>query len=525
MAVVTTNWTSRPGGTAVPPTYYLGDTSAELPAATEGDLAYAKDVDKLYYYTSSWVEAGGGGGGGGSNIAYTNVANIFTQNQTVNGVVFATTMCGTQNTIAPTSGKSTELTFVPGPDYGAVFAYDRTAGAYLGMLVDGSYVGLCSSGSERMRITPSGGVNIGSQSDVGLGQLYVAGATTLAGTLDVTGGSGTDYSAAPIEIRTSAMPRISFHWPGVVASQIGMNSDGIIRTFDNPGTGYERFGAGSTTVYGTLTVTGATSLQGALTFAADVWHTTGADGWQRLLFTSGGSSYLKGSNVVFRNSSDADIGSIAANGDFMCSGSIGCTSNIWRSNCHTSGGYVYPANVAASAAVQSSWYIAGHSSYGLYINTGLYIVGGIWTGADILSGATVKAATSLWERGRSVCVGDPINWAPVFYTAEGANVGGSIACYYSLVGRTVFWSVYIINFSVGTATGYIRCSLPLACTLATYVQGACRNYVPGIGDRPGYSVAGVPDANWLAFYRCDVNAAAWPAGVGHILAEGFYWLP
>jgi len=41
-----------------------------------------------------------------------------------------------------------------------------------------------------------------------------------------------------------------------------------------------------------------------------------------------------------------------------------------------SGGYIYPGQVGAGS--QGSWYIAGHSSYGLYINTGLYVAAGIW---------------------------------------------------------------------------------------------------------------------------------------------------
>jgi hypothetical protein len=67
------------------------------------------------------------------------------------------------------------------------------------------------------------------------------------------GVAGTDYSTAPIEIQKVNIPRISFHWPGVVASQIGMDSSGVIRTYDNPGTGYERFAAANITAYGTLT--------------------------------------------------------------------------------------------------------------------------------------------------------------------------------------------------------------------------------------------------------------------------------
>jgi len=41
----------------------------------------------------------------------------------------------------------------------------------------------------------------------------------------------------------SYAPRISFHWAGVVAAQIGMDQTGFVRTFDNPGTGYAYFRA------------------------------------------------------------------------------------------------------------------------------------------------------------------------------------------------------------------------------------------------------------------------------------------
>lgn len=71
---------------------------------------------------------------------------------------------------------------------------------------------------------------------------------------DVMGGSGTAYTTAPIEIRTTATPRLAFHWPGVVASQIGMDSAGVIRTYNNPGTGYENFAAASITANGAVNV-------------------------------------------------------------------------------------------------------------------------------------------------------------------------------------------------------------------------------------------------------------------------------
>lgn len=65
---------------------------------------------------------------------------------------------------------------------------------------------------------------------------------TAAGQFDVTGGTGTSYTTAPIEIRTSAIaPRLAFHYSGVVASQIAVENSGTIAIRDNPGTGYENF--------------------------------------------------------------------------------------------------------------------------------------------------------------------------------------------------------------------------------------------------------------------------------------------
>ena len=88
------------------------------------------------------------------------------------------------------------------------------------------------------------------------GNSSLPGATTIGGRLTVNGGSGTAYNTAPIEIATTLTPRLSFHWPGVVASQIGMDSAGTIRTYDNPGTGYANFTASNIYSSGTLTATG-----------------------------------------------------------------------------------------------------------------------------------------------------------------------------------------------------------------------------------------------------------------------------
>jgi len=59
--------------------------------------------------------------------------------------------------------------------------------------------------------------------------------------------SSTSYSVASIELREAQLggnsgylaPRLGFHWGGVVASQLSIESSGRISVLDNPGSGYE----------------------------------------------------------------------------------------------------------------------------------------------------------------------------------------------------------------------------------------------------------------------------------------------
>jgi hypothetical protein len=70
--------------------------------------------------------------------------------------------------------------------------------------------------------------------------------------------SAADYTRAAIELRelnfagaqsatTAVSPRLSFHWGGRVASQIGLETSGRIAILNNPGTGYEAFICGTFT--------------------------------------------------------------------------------------------------------------------------------------------------------------------------------------------------------------------------------------------------------------------------------------
>jgi hypothetical protein len=91
---------------------------------------------------------------------------------------------------------------------------------------------------------------------------------TTSGQLDVTGSAGTSYNTAPIEVRTTSAPRLAFHWPGIVASQIGMDAAGVVRTYNNPGTGYEQFAASNIYGKGFVSIDSAPDAAGNLRFSA-----------------------------------------------------------------------------------------------------------------------------------------------------------------------------------------------------------------------------------------------------------------
>ena len=78
--------------------------------------------------------------------------------------------------------------------------------------------------------------------------------------------TATSYNNAAIEIRednnsgaTGTPPHLGFHWGGVVASQLTIESNGTIVIRDNPGTGYEDFKALNITATGVVYASGGNS--------------------------------------------------------------------------------------------------------------------------------------------------------------------------------------------------------------------------------------------------------------------------
>jgi len=140
-------------------------------------------------------------------------------------------------------------------------------------------------------------------------------------------GVQSDFGQAAIQVRETNQagaassgdnryaPRIAFHWGGVVASQIGLDNQGTIRTFDNPGTGYAPFASGTLTVNGASGVNGSLMVRGDITvYRADA--NTGA-----IFFTSTGSQYLYYTGTQFQLTNSLTLtGNVNVTGQYYING-------------------------------------------------------------------------------------------------------------------------------------------------------------------------------------------------------------
>jgi|GraSoiStandDraft_1057264.scaffolds.fasta_scaffold00114_3 hypothetical protein len=61
-------------------------------------------------------------------------------------------------------------------------------------------------------------------------------------------------------------------------------------------------------------------------------------------------------------------------------------------------GFMYPGNIS-TGAVQYSFYLSGHSTYGLFSNAGLYAAGGLWSGSNAVVTGYITATDVIGCKG------------------------------------------------------------------------------------------------------------------------------
>lgn len=156
-----------------------------------------------------------------------------------------------------------------------------------------------------------------------------------------------------------------------------------------------------------LTLTGGTNFQagirvsgGSVTVEASgvaaYQALTLSDGANPQLIISNQSSYLR---INTSNYGQVTYMDMAGN---WVTGGMNANGLVNRGNYFQSGGvYIYPGALTGEVN-QQAWYLASHSSYGLYSNTGLYTIGAIFTANQLYMYANgmflnvLNAAQNAW---------------------------------------------------------------------------------------------------------------------------------
>jgi len=296
----------------------------------------------------TWRSYGGGSdlsGGYPIRLAYTANGNLWRQMGT------SATSWGAWNKFAICTGTSSQ--YIRGD--GSIVNFPTITTGTVTSVATGT--GLTGG-----TITTTGTLSVDS-SVVRVGNLNTAGNTPFAAS-----STATSYSVASIELRESnysgasgTPPFIGFHWGGVVASSIAIESSGRIAILNNPGTGYENFIAG--------TITAASSFQGNLT-----GNVTGTASGENL------------NTVTGRGNSSA--GSIVVNG--ICSATTSVNSPIFYDSDNTG----YYGNFSSNSNINSLT-TAGY----IQANSTINLKDRITLPASSLSSASGRPAYAIYQEG------------------------------------------------------------------------------------------------------------------------------
>jgi hypothetical protein len=136
---------------------------------------------------------------------------------------------------------------------------------------------------------------------------------------------------------------------------------------------------------------------------------------------------------------------------------------------------MYPGRLDTGWTKQISWYLASHGSYGLYMNTGLYLESNVWC-TVVEARNYVRTAVGLYDLGRGTPIGDwidvPFSAANFYAGAGGWTVSSVLHNRYMLVGHTLFWNLWINGTSTTAAgTNTLYCNAPNLMGLAMHASG------------------------------------------------------
>jgi len=243
-----------------------------------------------------------------------------------------------------------------------------------------------------------------------------------------------------------------------------------------------------------------------------------------LTITAGGAS-ITGTLVV----NDVNVNA----GNLTVSGSISCGSII------QSTGVIYPGRVDVAGA-QSSWYLGSHGSYGLFTNTGLYIAAtttsiSTFTAAGILDGQStcylrgatrqgldapngtgiscwfvessnhLRAAAGVYDYARGTPMGDRVNFTPQFDPSS--TLVALNGATYSIVGHTMTICLHLTMDFQGGGIPYMVIPAGQTTSNSYSVALGLEGNVPSLC----FMAVATPNTTVLYFYR-DVNGVGWTPG-------------
>ena len=176
---------------------------------------------------------------------------------------------------------------------------------------------------------------------------------------------------------------------------------------------------------------------------------------------TGPSSITFGANLILNNTG----GYLQLNAPYVYLD--GATQNRIQGSSLTmvSGLYLYPGSTVAGYDYQTSWYLASNANYGLYINTGLYVASRLYLGEHLVQNANVFIYPGEISGGVNL----QTNWYLASHSAYGLYINTGLYCAGGI------WTAAALSVSgTATITGQVNCSNNLYVTINafTYQSGA-----------------------------------------------------